>query len=232
MSLDYQLEVDFPLHLEPLVALYQQLDEDYPDLYLTRSNSSVTRVEHSPAPAKPGRSFLTVTHNDGTVYRFQYLRLLLGHILSERLFLELPNQPIGTDILLSTINERFGLQITSKDVFVSQQTTKQSGGSEPYNYRLKARGESLVWVGQVIVSTGSHDALPVYLKGVPARRQAITDTWTTAYRPKHEGDPYRDDLFYLGKVIRDGFLHSETLSGNAVIEYLDTLHASVASAVK
>lgn len=162
----YTLPTDsYPLQLPSREAFYQLVNTHYPELGLTIENSQILHLQAYPRFGQPGRTRAVVVHNNDrhTEYVFYYQRLRISDYVRNPFFeaSELEHvQGLPTDTqLLAYIAEKLGITLYPEDFEVDERFINYAGGLKTPNWRLKARHNSPVWYGEVVVHL--HDGLPL-----------------------------------------------------------------------
>ena len=115
-------------------------------------------------------------NNDDVPYSgafdFTYHRLDIGEHFSDVLAGFTPELPTSSQVLIDELTRRIG-----QDFFLEDLVIEDIGRSNATPYRLKAKKESLRWVGEIVVDTVSITDLSVYmLDAVPASLGRVPET--------------------------------------------------------
>lgn len=153
-----RFEIDWSLNtfgVDTLELIYDGINEAYPELELTKENSSVTLVQGWGDPSLPNTAIIRIQRGLilNETYDFLYDRQDINDVLEQPVFDAddlIAIQAIDNSAeLLEYIAVKHDIQIDANDVWVSINSIDNTGGTVQPNWYIRTRYDSLGWCGDI-----------------------------------------------------------------------------------
>lgn len=147
---------DNPVGADPVDALYKAITAQYPELALTRKNSSIHLIQAAPIRTNRDRTRLVILKNVAPLesYAFFYNRFPVTRYVKTPLFTsaELTDiKSLSSKALVKKVAQKVRYNFTEADFWTEAAGAKYTGGIAPPNWRLKALHNSIYWYGEIVI---------------------------------------------------------------------------------
>lgn len=148
---------DNVLGSDSLANLYIAINKAFPELGLTKDNSTIVKIQPAVSSTYPTLTYLKIQKGDdqGDTYELFYNRYNITNYLVNPLFttaeLVAVKKLTNSADLVEYIAKKFNHNFRAEDFWTSINSIELAGGSTPPNWYMEAVYDSIYWTGSMYV---------------------------------------------------------------------------------